>query len=80
MCKGSHTTTSFNLPHRVGHKISTSFLKGDIHKRCSELVIQICYVEEADILKGVMSKDHVHIHVEYPPPISINELVKRMKG
>jgi putative transposase len=37
-------------------------------------------VEEVDILKGVVSKDHVHIHIEYPPRTSISQLVKRMKG
>jgi putative transposase len=55
-------------------------LRGDIQKRCRELIIQVCEVEEADILKGVVSKDHVHIHIEYPPRTSISQLVKRMKG
>jgi len=32
------------------------------------------------ILKGVVSKDHVHMHVEYPPSISMSDLVKRLKG
>jgi len=31
-------------------------------------------------LKGVVSKDHVHIHVEYPPSISVSLLVKKLKG
>ena len=43
-------------------------------------MIQICDVEEVEILKGVVSKDHVHIHIEYPPRTSISQLVKRMKG
>ena len=30
-------------------------------------------------MKGVVSKDHVHIHIEYPPRTSISQLVKRMK-
>lgn len=41
---------------------------------------QICDVEEEEILKGFVSKYHVHIHIEYPPRISICELVKHMKG
>jgi len=32
------------------------------------------------ILKGLVSKDHVHIHIEYPPSVSISNLVKRLKG
>jgi len=31
-------------------------------------------------LKGVVSKDHIHMHIEYPPKLSISDLVKRMKG
>ena len=32
------------------------------------------------ILKGVMAKDHVHIHVSYPPSLSISKLMRRIKG
>jgi putative transposase len=32
------------------------------------------------ILKGVVSKDHVHMHIEYPTRISVSEIVKRLKG
>ena len=37
-------------------------------------------LEDVRILKGVVSKDHVHMHMEYPPMISISDLVKRLKG
>jgi putative transposase len=55
-------------------------LTGDIQKRCRELLIQVCDAEDVRILSGVVSKDHIHIHVEYPPSVSISNLVKRMKG
>jgi hypothetical protein len=32
------------------------------------------------ILKGVVSKDHVHLHLSYPPKVSVSDLVKRLKG
>ena len=32
------------------------------------------------ILKGVVSKDHIHMHLEYPPKLSISEMVQRLKG
>jgi len=44
------------------------------------LIIQICDSEDVRILKGVVSKDHVHMHIEYPPSTSIADLVKRFKG
>ena len=55
-------------------------LKGDVQSRCRELIIQICDAEDVRILKGVVSKDHIHMHVEYPARLSISDLVKRMKG
>jgi len=44
------------------------------------MIIQVCDLEEVYILKGVVSKDHVHIHIEYSPRIAISQLVKRMNG
>lgn len=42
--------------------------------------MQICEAEDVRILKGVVSKDHVHMHVEYRPSLSVGTLVKRLKG
>ncbi len=55
-------------------------LKGDIQKRCREIIIQICDAEDIRILKGVVSKDHIHMHIEYPPSKSMSDIVKRLKG
>jgi putative transposase len=80
MRKGSHTVTRLTCHIVWVSKYRYHVLKGDIQKRCRELIIQICDVEEVKILKGVVSKDHVHIHIEYPPRIALSQLVKRMKG
>jgi len=80
MRKGSHTTTRLTCHIVWVTKYRYHVLTGDIQKRCRELIIQVCNVEEVDILKGVVSKDHVHIHIEYPPRTAISQLVKRMKG
>lgn len=32
------------------------------------------------ILKGVVSKDHVHVHMSYPPKVSVSDMVRRIKG
>jgi putative transposase len=55
-------------------------LQGDIKVRCRDLLLQICDAEDVRILKGVVSKDHVHMHMEYGPSKSVSDLVKRMKG
>ena len=48
--------------------------------RCRDLIRQICDAEDVRILKGVVSKDHVHLHVEYRPKLSVSDIVKRLKG
>ncbi len=55
-------------------------LGGDIKIRCRDLLVQICDAEDVPILKGVVSKDHVHMHLEYRPRLSLSDLVKRLKG
>jgi putative transposase len=44
------------------------------------LIIQICDAEDVRILQGAVSKDHVHMHIEYPPSQSISDLIKQLKG
>ena len=78
--RGSHTV-SWLTAHIVWvTKYRYHVLKGDIQVRCRDLIKQICDVEDVQILKGVVSKDHVHIHIEYSPSKSISNLVKRLKG
>ena len=31
-------------------------------------------------MKGVVSKDHIHMHVFYRPSLKISDLVKKLKG
>lgn len=77
---GSYTVTRLTVHIVWVTKYRYKVLKGDIQKRCRKLLIQICDTEDVRILGGVVSKDHVHMHVEYPPSVSISEFVKRLKG
>ena len=42
-------------------------LEGDIQIRCRTLLLQICEAEDVEILKGVVSKDHIHMHINLRP-------------
>lgn len=55
-------------------------LKGAVQERCRELIIQNCDSLDVEILKGVVSKDHIHIHIEYAPKHSVSRIVKQLKG
>jgi len=55
-------------------------LKGEVQIRCRDLIRQICDSLDVRILKGVVSKDRIHLHLSYPPELAISELVRRLKG
>ena len=46
------------------------------------ILIQICEAEGIEILKGVFSSDHVHIHmhIEYAPKQNVSSILKSLKG
>jgi putative transposase len=52
-------------------------LKGDVQIRFRDLIVQICNSEDVKILKGVVSKDYVHMHIEYSPSLNVSVLVKK---
>ena len=75
-----HTVSKLSAHIVWSTKYRYSVLKGDIKVRCRALLIQICEAEDVVILKGVVSKDHVHMHINYRPSQSISNIVKRLKG
>ena len=77
---GNHTVTRMTAHLVWVTKYRYPVLKGEIQVRCRSLCVQICDAEDVKILKGVVSKDHVHMHIEYPTKLSISDLVKRLKG
>jgi len=61
-------------------KYRKPILRGEIGKRVRELLRQTCASLEVYIVKGHVSKDHVHLLVSVPPHLAVSELVKRLKG
>jgi putative transposase len=61
-------------------KYRYSVLEGDIKIRCRSLLIQVCEAEGVQILKGVVSKGHVHMYLEYRQSQDVSTLVKLLKG
>ena len=78
--RGNHTITRLTVHIVWVTKYRYQVLKGEIQKRCRELIIQICDAEDVRILQGAVSKDHVYMHIEYRPSQSISDLIKRLKG
>ena len=61
-------------------KYRKPIMRGEIGKRVRELIRQTCASLDVYIVKGHVSKDHVHLLVSVPPNLSVSELVKRLKG
>ena len=78
--RNSHSITNLSCHIVWATKYRYAVLRGDVQNRCRDLLIQICNSENVHILKGIISKDHVHMHVEFPPSLSISVLVKKLKG
>ena len=76
----SHTVSRLSVHMVWSTKYRYNVLQGDIKSRCRPILIQICDAEDIRILKGVVSKDHVHMHIEYRPSQSISEIVRKLKG
>ena len=78
--KGSHSVHQLHVHLVWSTKYRYSVLQGEIQLRCRDLIRQVCDTMDVRILKGVVSKDHVHLHLSYPPKVSISDLLKRLKG
>jgi putative transposase len=55
-------------------------LFGDMAIRFREIIREICKTMDIEIIKGHVSKDHVHIMVSVPPYVSVSDVMKRIKG
>ena len=78
--KGSHTVSRLTCHIVWSTKYRYKVLGGDIQVLCRELLKQVCEAYEVEILKGVVSSDHIHMHIEYAPKQNISSIVKILKG
>ena len=78
--KGGHTVHELKVHMVWSTKYRKKVLRGELQKRCRELLRQVCDANDVRILKGVVSSDHVHLHMSYPAKISVSDLARRLKG
>jgi putative transposase len=77
---GSHTIFKIEYHFVWVTKYRYHVLKGDIGERARDLIRQTCESFEIRIIKGAISKDHVHILVSAPPNMAPSEIMRRIKG
>lgn len=78
--KGSHTV--FDLKYHLvwTTKYRKPILEGRIGLRVRELIREICATHDIQIIRGHISKDHVHLFISMPPQISVSKIAQYLKG
>ncbi len=80
-----YQSTSHAMFHHRYHvvwitKYRYKVLRGEIRQRIREIIRQSCAEMGVEIVRGVLSTDHVHMFVKVPPKMSISEVMMRIKG
>ena len=78
--KGSHTVYDIQYHFVWVTKYRYHVLGGEVAKRARELILQSCLSREIKIIKGHVSKDHIHILVSCPPQLSPSKVMQYLKG
>ena len=78
--QSSHTV--YDIKHHIVWitKYRKPVLRGEIAERLRDLIREICKAKDIEILKGHVSRDHVHIFLSVPPHLSVSQLVQSLKG
>ena len=77
---GSHAKYKIEYHFVWVTKCRHHVLRGELAERVRDIVRRICEQFEIQILRGAVSKDHVHILVSAPPNISPSEIMRLVKG
>ena len=78
--RGAHTVFEIHLHLVWITKYRRPALTGEIAVRVRDLIRDICAQHEVKIMKGHVSKDHVHLFVSIPPQVTISRLLQWLKG
>jgi len=78
--KGSHCV--YDLKYHIVWitKYRKPVLGKEIGNRVRDLIRMVCTSLDVEIVKGHISRDHVHLMVSAPPYVAVSRLVQRMKG
>lgn len=55
-------------------------LVGEVAVKVRDLIREICKANDIEIIKGHVSKDHVHLFISAPPYLAISQIVQSIKG
>ncbi|EFK09399.1 tranposase-like protein [delta proteobacterium NaphS2] len=78
--KPSHSVYDLKYHFVWVTKYRKPVLFGNVGTRLRDLIREICKSMDIEIIKGHVSKDHVHLFVSIPPYHSVSQVIGRIKG
>lgn len=78
--KTSHTVFDCKYHLVWTTKYHKPVLTGRIGTRVRDLIREICDEHQVQILRGHVSKDHIHLFISMPPQISVSKIAQYLKG
>ena len=75
-----HTVTDIKYHFVWVTKYRYPVLTGAVALRARDIIKEVCEAREITIIKGVVSKDHVHIFAACPPKLSPAKVMQWTKG
>lgn len=78
--KTSHSIYDLKIHMVWITKYRKPVLFGNVATRLRDLIREICKSMEVEIIRGHVSKDHVHLFMSIPPHVSVSTLAQRVKG
>jgi putative transposase len=78
--KGSHTVYDIQYHIVWITKYRYKVLTGRIAERARELLRQGCDAHNITIIRGSVSKDHVHMLISCPPTLAPSKILQYLKG
>jgi len=78
--QGAHTVYDIKYHVVWVTKYRYHVLRGDVALRTRALIRQICMTKNITILKGHVSRDHIHLFVSVPPRLSVSKMMQYVKG
>ena len=78
--KGAHTVHDIKYHFVWITKYRYHVLHGDIAIRVRSILREVCMSYDLKIIKGVVSKDHIHMFISCPPHLSPSKVAQLLKG
>ena len=77
---GAHTKTDLKVHIIWIPKYRKKVLTGEVAIRTRDILRQIAFEHELDIISGKVSSDHVHMFISYRPTQNISKIAQWLKG